>query len=159
MDAPAELQRRCVDYLRAYWYALFAETWAELEPRLREEAESARLAIEAGRLFELLAPFRSELREDAEARVLERPSNHEHEVEVSAAARLQVRRLAAQQPRTTAELAPLVGLSVSGLSKHLRALTDAGLLTSRRDGWYVLYSVDRDRLAELSGELLGYLEE
>jgi DNA-binding transcriptional ArsR family regulator len=73
--------------------------------------------------------------------------------------RLQVLRLVAQRPRTTEELAPLVGLSASGLSKHLRALTEGGLVTSRRDGWYVLYSADRERVAALSAELLGYLEE
>ena len=38
-------------------------------------------------------------------------------------------------------------LSESGLSKHLRALTDAGLLTTKREGWYVLYHLDRERLA------------
>lgn len=52
----------------------------------------------------------------------------------------------------------VVGLSSSGLSKHLKALTEAALVTSRRDGWYVLYSAERDRLAALSGDLLGYLD-
>jgi DNA-binding transcriptional ArsR family regulator len=64
----------------------------------------------------------------------------------------------AERPRTTEELAPLVGLSESGLSRHLRVLTDAGFLESRRDGWYVLYSLRRDRIAALSAELLGYVD-
>jgi len=72
--------------------------------------------------------------------------------------RLDVLRLVAERPRTTEELAPLVGLSESGLSRHLRVLTDAGFLESRRDGWYVLYSLRRDRIAALSGELLGYVD-
>ena len=72
--------------------------------------------------------------------------------------RLEILRLVAQQPRTTEELAALVGLSSSGLSKHLKALTDGALVTSRRDGWYVLYSAERTRLAALSDDLLGYLD-
>jgi DNA-binding transcriptional ArsR family regulator len=72
--------------------------------------------------------------------------------------RLEILRLVSRQPRTTEELAALVGLSSSGLSKHLKALTEAALVTSRRDGWYVLYSAERDRLAALSGDLLGYID-
>ena len=37
-------------------------------------------------------------------------------------------------------------------------LSWAGFLESRRDGWYVLYSLRRDRLAALSAELLGYVD-
>lgn len=71
--------------------------------------------------------------------------------------RLRILQLVAEQPRSTEELAPLVGLSESGLSKHLRALTAAGLLSTKREGWYVLYRVERDKLAALGGELLGYI--
>ena len=72
--------------------------------------------------------------------------------------RLRVLRLVGEQPRSTEELAPLVGLSESGLSKHLRALTDAGLLSTHRQGWYVLYQLERGRLEELGPELLEYLD-
>ncbi len=72
--------------------------------------------------------------------------------------RLQILRLVAEQPRSTEELAPLVALSESGLSKHLRALTGAGLLSTRRHGWYVLYELEQGRLAALGPELLRYLE-
>jgi DNA-binding transcriptional ArsR family regulator len=72
--------------------------------------------------------------------------------------RLEILRLVSRQARTTEELAALVGLSSSGLSKHLKALTDAALVTSRRDGWYVLYSAERERLAALSGDVLDYLD-
>jgi hypothetical protein len=41
--------------------------------------------------------------------------------------------------------------------RHVRVLTDAGFLESRRDGWYVLYSLRSERLAALSAELLGYV--
>ena len=72
-------------------------------------------------------------------------------------ARLRILQLVAGQPRSTEELAPLVGLSESGISKHLRALTDAGLLSTKRHGWYVLYHLQRERLAELGTDLQGYV--
>ena len=71
--------------------------------------------------------------------------------------RLRILRLVAERPRPTEELAPLVGLSESGLSKHLKALTDAGLVSTRRQGWYVLYELERDRVERLGPELLDYL--
>jgi DNA-binding transcriptional ArsR family regulator len=71
--------------------------------------------------------------------------------------RLRILQLVGEQPRSTEELAPLVGLSESGLSKHLRALTDAGLLSTRREGYYVLYRLERGRLNELGGDLLRYV--
>ncbi len=71
--------------------------------------------------------------------------------------RLQILRLVAEQPRSTEELAPLVALSESGLSKHLRALTAAGLISTRRSGWYVLYQLERGALERLGPELVRYL--
>jgi biotin operon repressor len=52
--------------------------------------------------------------------------------------RLRALRLIAERPRSTQELAPLVGISEAGLSKHLRQLAQAGLVTARREGYYVL---------------------
>jgi DNA-binding transcriptional ArsR family regulator len=72
--------------------------------------------------------------------------------------RLRALRLIAERPRSTQELAPLVGISEAGLSKHLRLLAQAGVVTTRRDGYYVLYSVDTDRLAPLSETLLSFLQ-
>ena len=71
--------------------------------------------------------------------------------------RLRILQLVGEQPRSTEELAPLVGLSESGLSKHLRSLTEAGLLSTKREGYYVLYRLERERLDELGGELTGYV--
>ena len=59
-------------------------------------------------------------------------------------------------PRSAEELAPLVGISEAGLSKHLRALAEAGLVRTRRDGYYVLYEADLDRLRALGPELLDW---
>src|SRR5262249_18468431 len=47
--------------------------------------------------------------------------------------RLRALALIAERPRSTQELAPLVGMSEAGLSKHLRALADAGLVVRRRE--------------------------
>jgi len=71
--------------------------------------------------------------------------------------RLRALRLIAERPRSTQELAPLVGISEAGLSKHLRQLAQVGVVTTRRDGYYVLYSLDTDRLAPLSQTLLAFL--
>lgn len=71
--------------------------------------------------------------------------------------RLRILRLVGECPRSTEELAPLVGLSESGLSKHLRALTGAGLLSTRRQGWYVLYELERGRLEQVGPDLLDYV--
>jgi DNA-binding transcriptional ArsR family regulator len=73
--------------------------------------------------------------------------------------RLRALRLIAERPRSTQELAPLVGISEAGLSKHLRQLAQVGVVTSKREGYYVLYSVDADRLAPLSRTLLAFLRD
>jgi DNA-binding transcriptional ArsR family regulator len=73
------------------------------------------------------------------------------------ATRLRALRLIAERPRSTEELAPLVGISEAGLSKHLRQLADAGLVHARREGYYVLYDLDRERVAALGGELGAFV--
>lgn len=73
--------------------------------------------------------------------------------------RLRALRLIAERPRSTQELAPLVGISEAGLSKHLRQLAQVGVVTTRREGYYVLYSVDPERLAPLSETLFAFLTE
>ena len=50
----------------------------------------------------------------------------------------------------------LVGLTDSGASKQLRVLASVGLLSARREGYYVVYSLEPEKLATLSGEL-GHL--
>ena len=71
--------------------------------------------------------------------------------------RLRALRLIAEAPRSTQELAPLVGLSEAGLSKHLRLLADAGVLATRRDGYYVLYRFVPERIGPLGDALFDYL--
>jgi len=70
--------------------------------------------------------------------------------------RLRILELLAEQPRSTQELAPLAGLTDAGASKQLRLLASVGLLTTKREGYYVVYSLEPEQLATLSQEL-GYL--
>jgi DNA-binding transcriptional ArsR family regulator len=70
--------------------------------------------------------------------------------------RLRILELLAKQPRSTQELAPLAGLTDAGASKQLRVLASVGLLSARREGYYVVYSIEPEKLATLSDEL-GHL--
>lgn len=72
--------------------------------------------------------------------------------------RLRALQLIAERPRSTEELAPLVALAEPGLSKHLRVLSAVGLVTSKRDGYYVLYSIDRERLHALGPDVLRFVD-
>jgi DNA-binding transcriptional ArsR family regulator len=48
-------------------------------------------------------------------------------------------------------------LSEAGTSKHLRLLAAAGLVETRREGYYVLYSLAGQPLEELGGDLRRYI--
>ncbi len=72
--------------------------------------------------------------------------------------RLRILKLVAERPRTTQELGPLVGLSAAGLSKSLRRLADAGLVTSHREGYYIVYTLEPERVAGLSETVGRFLD-
>ncbi|MDQ1013436.1 DNA-binding transcriptional ArsR family regulator [Streptomyces sp. V4I23] len=72
---------------------------------------------------------------------------------LAAAPRLQIAACLAGQSRSTQELATLLGLSQSVISRHLRQMTQAGLRTARRDGYCVLYSLDPTRLDQISAAI------
>jgi DNA-binding transcriptional ArsR family regulator len=76
---------------------------------------------------------------------------------LGSATRLHALKLVRERPRSTQELARLVGLTQAGMSKHLQKLAAAGLVSTRREGYYVLYSADAERLRPLSGTLIEYL--
>ena len=76
---------------------------------------------------------------------------------VADATRLRALQLIAERPRSTQELARLIGISEAGLSKHLRLMAEAGLLTTRREGYYVLYSLVPERIEAVAAGLPAYL--
>jgi DNA-binding transcriptional ArsR family regulator len=71
--------------------------------------------------------------------------------------RLQIARLVAEDPRSTKELAELLSLSDSAISRHLKILEAAGLVSGRRDGYFVLYRLEPERLDILGRALRGTL--
>jgi DNA-binding transcriptional ArsR family regulator len=73
--------------------------------------------------------------------------------------RLCALKLIAERPRSTQELAPLVGISQAGLSKHLRILASAGIVETRREGYYVLYSLSPERIDALSEAVRRFMDE
>ncbi|MFE9776983.1 DUF5937 family protein [Streptomyces sp. NPDC005775] len=72
---------------------------------------------------------------------------------LAAAPRLQIITHLAAQSRTTQELATLLGLSASVTSRHLHQLTQAGLTTTHREGYYVLYTLNPTRLDQIATAL------
>jgi DNA-binding transcriptional ArsR family regulator len=71
--------------------------------------------------------------------------------------RLRMLKAVTERPRSTQELAPLLHISEATCSKHLRLLAEAGILHSRRDGYYVLYSLDHARLTSLMPSITEFL--
>jgi len=71
--------------------------------------------------------------------------------------RLRVLKLIAHRPRTAQELAPIVGMSSTGLSKILRKLATAGLVDARREGYYVVYSLNTAQIRSLPQVLEQFL--
>ncbi|HEY3503416.1 MAG TPA: helix-turn-helix domain-containing protein [Actinocatenispora sp.] len=69
--------------------------------------------------------------------------------------RLRLLRTLARGPHTTGELAHAWELSAPEVSRHLAVLRRAGLLTSRRQGRYVRYTVNLADLTGLGGDLLA----
>jgi DNA-binding transcriptional ArsR family regulator len=72
---------------------------------------------------------------------------------LAAPTRLRILKLIGQRPRSTQEIASLAALSEAAASKHLRLLASAGLVTPRREGYYVLYSLAPAAFASLASEL------
>jgi DNA-binding transcriptional ArsR family regulator len=73
--------------------------------------------------------------------------------------RLRILELIAERPRTSQELEPLVGLSRAGVSKAVRRLAEPGLITGKREGFYMVYSLDRTRLQAIAPDLAEYLDK
>lgn len=71
--------------------------------------------------------------------------------------RLRMLRFLHGQPRSTQELSALLGVGAPTLSEHLHKLEAAGVLSSRRDGYYVLYELAVDLGELLSVKIDDYL--
>jgi rhodanese-related sulfurtransferase/DNA-binding transcriptional ArsR family regulator len=69
------------------------------------------------------------------------------------AGRLQILEFVAQGERSVDALAAMTGLSVANTSKHLQALRLAGLVSARKDGLRVYYSIAGDDVAALLSAL------
>jgi DNA-binding transcriptional ArsR family regulator len=72
--------------------------------------------------------------------------------------RLRILRHLREVPRTTQVLAQLVQVAPPTVSSHLRRLEAAGLVTSERDGHYVLYQLTLD-VTRIMGQLRDYLDD
>ncbi|WP_433891790.1 DUF5937 family protein [Streptomyces sp. CA-111067] len=69
--------------------------------------------------------------------------------------RLRLLRTLARGPHTTGELANAWELTPPEVSRHLAVLRRAGLLTTRRDGRYVRYTLNLPDLSALGSDLLA----
>ncbi|MEX2198110.1 MAG: metalloregulator ArsR/SmtB family transcription factor [Burkholderiales bacterium] len=74
------------------------------------------------------------------------------------AGRLQLLEYVAQGERSVDALAAMTGLSVANTSKHLQALRQAGLVTARKEGLRVYYSIAGDDVSRLLASLRGVAE-
>jgi len=70
--------------------------------------------------------------------------------------RLQILRRLRGGERCVCDLTDALDAAQSRLSFHLKVLKDAGLVTDRREGRWMYYTLDRDALGRC-GELIEYL--
>ncbi|MEU9313361.1 DUF5937 family protein [Streptomyces sp. NPDC048256] len=68
--------------------------------------------------------------------------------------RMRICRLLARSAYTTTELAQVHGMTAPEISRHLAVLKEAGLLTTRRRGRYVLHQLDVTVVARLGSDFL-----
>lgn len=72
---------------------------------------------------------------------------------LGSAGRLQILEFVAQGERSVDTLAAMTGLSVANTSKHLQALRQAGLVSARKEGLRVFYSIAGNDVALLLSAL------
>lgn len=77
---------------------------------------------------------------------------------LGSAVRLELLDFLAQGERTVETLATVSGLSVANTSKHLQQLRQAGLVTARREGLHVHYSMSGDDVLDTIVALRGLAE-
>jgi ArsR family transcriptional regulator len=64
-------------------------------------------------------------------------------------ARIRILELLADGPRSVGEMLPEVGVEATNLSQHLAVLRRAGLVTFRKEGSTVFYSITSPQVADL----------
>lgn len=77
---------------------------------------------------------------------------------LGSAGRLQILEFVAQGQRSVDVLAAMTGLSVANTSKHLQALRQAGLVSARKEGLRVYYSLAGDDVTALVAALRAVAE-
>lgn len=77
---------------------------------------------------------------------------------LGSAGRLQILEFVAQGERSVDALAAMTGLSVANTSKHLQALRQAGLVSARKEGLRVYYSLAGDDVTALVAALRAVAE-
>ncbi len=78
---------------------------------------------------------------------------------LSSSTRLEILEVLAQAPRTVDSIAAEVDQSVANTSQHLQKLKKARLVTGRRDGLYVIYSLSGEDVVELLDKLNRVADE
>ena len=71
--------------------------------------------------------------------------------------RLQICRAVASEARTAGEIAALWGLHPTQVTRHLRGLTRAGLVTAEREGRFVAYRLDESAFRTLGTDILDLI--
>lgn len=71
--------------------------------------------------------------------------------------RLQILELVAQKPRSTGELAQIIGVSDAAISKQLKQMQRTGWVEARRESYYVLYRETDTPLQQLTNGLAALL--
>lgn len=72
--------------------------------------------------------------------------------------RLQIVKYLSQKPRSTRELAGLMGMTEGAVSKHIKLLKDAGLIASKRKSYYVFYHLLEKSFSEIQLGLAQYIK-
>jgi DNA-binding transcriptional ArsR family regulator len=72
--------------------------------------------------------------------------------------RLQILQYLAQEPRSTRELASLIGITEATISKHLKQLQESGLIVAKRESYYVFYTLLQEPLHDVNHSLLQFLQ-
>lgn len=73
-------------------------------------------------------------------------------------ARIEIIELLAQTMHSVEGIAERAGLSVAATSQHLQTLKRAGLVSAKREGKYIFYSIAGDDVVELLAALRGVTE-